>query len=115
MNDSESKSYLFRIATNVMRDRWRQREDSMESPAEQASPTPDLESAVDMRNALGELQPRERELLWLAYVEGANHEEIAQMTGLRATSIRTLLLRARHRLATLLQLRKHTENTPEER
>jgi RNA polymerase sigma-70 factor (ECF subfamily) len=41
--------------------------------------------------------------LWLAYVEGMSHAEIAEATGLRAMSVRLLLFRARRRAATLLQ------------
>jgi len=48
------------------------------------------------------LKPRERELLWLAYVEGMNHAEIAGATGLRVLSVRLLLFRARKRAAGLL-------------
>jgi RNA polymerase sigma-70 factor (ECF subfamily) len=44
-------------------------------------------------------------LLWLAYVEGANHKEIAKSTGLRAGSIRLLLFRARRKLADMLRHR----------
>jgi len=40
--------------------------------------------------------------LWLAYAEGSSHEEIAASLGLRAGSVRTLLFRARQRLAALL-------------
>lgn len=115
MNDVQRRSYLFRIATNLLRDRWRSREDIAQQPAEQAALAQDLESEIDLRNALGQLHPRQRQLLWLAYVEGASHAEIAQVTGLHAASIRTLLLRARRRLATLLQPWKRTVNTSEER
>ncbi len=51
---------------------------------------------------LRQLKPRERELLWLAYVEGMNHDEIAAATGLRPLSIRILLFRARRKAAQLL-------------
>jgi RNA polymerase sigma-70 factor (ECF subfamily) len=48
------------------------------------------------------LKPREREMLWLAYAEGASHREIAGMLGMRPASIKLLLFRARRRLAALL-------------
>jgi DNA-directed RNA polymerase specialized sigma24 family protein len=51
---------------------------------------------------LRRLKPRERQILWLAYVDGACHKEIAQAMGLRAGSVRPLLLRARHKLAGLI-------------
>jgi RNA polymerase sigma-70 factor (ECF subfamily) len=49
------------------------------------------------------LKPRERELLWLAYVEGMSHAEIAAATGLGAMSIRILLYRTRQKASTLLR------------
>jgi RNA polymerase sigma-70 factor (ECF subfamily) len=48
------------------------------------------------------LKPRARQLLWLAYVEGMSHAEIAAVTGLSALSIRLLLFRARRQAAGLL-------------
>jgi RNA polymerase sigma-70 factor (ECF subfamily) len=51
---------------------------------------------------MSRLAPVQRRLLWLAYAEGASHEEIADILGLRAGSVRTLLFRARKRLAALL-------------
>jgi len=104
MDQRQASSYLFRIATNLMCDRWRQvREDSLpESAVEAASPAPPLERRLGVRQAFGRLKPRERQLLWLAYVQGCNHQEIAHCTGLRAGSIRLLLFRARHKLAELI-------------
>ena len=52
---------------------------------------------------MGRLKPRERELLWLAYAEGASHKEIADMMGLRAGSVRLLLFRARQKMLKLLR------------
>jgi RNA polymerase sigma-70 factor, ECF subfamily len=104
MNASEHKSYLFRIASNLLHDRWRRRredpspDDFSETAA--SSMPPDLR--LEVRQAFQQLRPRERELLWLAYVEGSNHHEIADCTGLKAGSIRILLFRARRKLLNLL-------------
>jgi RNA polymerase sigma-70 factor (ECF subfamily) len=59
--------------------------------------------SIDMARTFSELKPRERALLWLAYVEGSEHDEIASSLGLKPKSIRVLLFRARHRLAGLLK------------
>jgi RNA polymerase sigma-70 factor (ECF subfamily) len=48
------------------------------------------------------LKPREREMLWLAYAQGSSHEEIAESLGVRKSSIKILLFRARRRLAAAL-------------
>jgi len=66
------------------------------------SPAPQFERRLSVRQAFERLKPRERQLLWLAYVEGSNHCEIADCTGLRAGSVRLLLFRARHKLAELI-------------
>jgi RNA polymerase sigma-70 factor (ECF subfamily) len=105
MDAAQSKSYLFRTASNLLRDRWRRRKEEPlpEDAAEVASMAPHPERSVQVRQAFRQLKPRERQLLWLAYVEGSNHKEIADFTGLRAGSIRLLLFRARRRLAGLIR------------
>jgi RNA polymerase sigma-70 factor, ECF subfamily len=104
MSRSDRRRYLFRIATNLLHDRWRKhKEDSLpDNLLEIGSRAPVLDSKLEMRRAFEQLKPRERELLWLAYVEGSSHNEIADYTGLRAGSIRMLLFRARRRLIDLL-------------
>jgi RNA polymerase sigma-70 factor (ECF subfamily) len=105
MDDRQSRSYLFQIATNLLRDRWRRprdeaRPDDIPEPASHEAP---LDRKLGMRQAFQRLKPRERQLLWLAYVEGSNHKEIAECTGLQAGSIRLLLFRARRKLAELIR------------
>ncbi len=104
MDETQTKSYLFRIAANLLRDRWRRSEDVAAPEAIEASGSgPDPELQTDMRRAFDQLKPRERQLLWLAYVEGANHKEIAGSTGLRTGSVKLLLFRARRKLANMLR------------
>ena len=103
MDDRQSRSYLFQIATNLLRDRWRRpREAVLEAAPEPVAHEPHLDLKLGMRQGFQRLKPRERQLLWLAYVEGSNHKEIANCTGLRTGSIRLLLFRARRRLAELI-------------
>ncbi len=104
MDETQTRSYLFRIAANLLRDRWRRSEDVAATQAIEASSSgPDPELQTDMRRAFEQLKPRERQLLWLAYVEGANHKEIADSTGLRTGSVKLLLFRARRKLANMLR------------
>jgi RNA polymerase sigma-70 factor, ECF subfamily len=113
MDEGQARSYLFRIATNLMRDKWRRhKEEPLEDDGpEPASQAPNQDAKLGLRQAFGRLKPRERQLLWLAYVEGSNHEEIAACTGLRAASIRLLLFRARRRLAELLRSEPAVRNS----
>ena len=106
------RSYLFRIATNLLRDHWRRPQITpIEDLPETALPvfmgrdTERMDSQALLGPALSRLKPRERQLLWLAYAEGCNHKEIAGITGLKSPSIRLLLFRARRKLARLLRQR----------
>lgn len=105
MDESSRQSYLFRIATNLLRDRWRRRKECAmpEDFPEPSSGTPQFDHQLALRQAFRHLKARERQLLWLAYVEGSNHKEIAEVTGLRHGSIRLLLFRARRKLANLIR------------
>jgi RNA polymerase sigma-70 factor (ECF subfamily) len=102
MDSGECKSYLYRIATNLVRDRWRRARETAAVVSSEARAV-DLDAAIDIRSALSMVTPRERELLWLAYVDGATHQEIADRTGLRSRSVRTLLLRARGKMVRILK------------
>lgn len=123
MDQEYMKNYLFRIGTNLLRDHWRQgklepmplnsgsaseRQDN--SPVKQvveAASSERTEQRInaqsDMGRVLEKMKPRERELLWLAYVEGSSHKEIAAIVGLKEQSIRTMLFRARNKMAVLLR------------
>ena len=104
LGDEELRRYIFRIAGNLMTDRWRraQREmswlDRLRGEPRAATVEPD--DAVS-REFAG-LKPRDRALLWLAYVEEHNHQEIAAALGLARGSVKVLLSRARSRLRRLL-------------
>lgn len=102
-----AKRYLFRIATNLLKDYWRRpKASSIEDMPEgvfanECSHGTDAQMMLEPR--LLQLRPRERQLLWLAHAEGYSHKEIAEIMGLRSPSIRLMLFRARHRLAELLK------------
>lgn len=102
------RRYLFRIATNLLRDHWRRpRAASIEEMPESLFARTDgqatLDSQLILGPALANMRPRDRQLLWLAHAEGYSHREIAEITGLAAASIRLLLFRARRKIARLLQ------------
>jgi RNA polymerase sigma-70 factor (ECF subfamily) len=103
---AEAKPYLFRIATNLLHDRWRKGEDTRWSEPAEVGFERDLDTQIDVCDLMQQLKPRERQLLWLAYVEGMTHSEIAKSIGLRAMSVRILLFRARHKAAELVGRRE---------
>jgi RNA polymerase sigma-70 factor (ECF subfamily) len=107
-DEDHRKNYLFRIATNALRDHFRRkRPETDEVPERDGSPGHDdaVHLRSDVGGAMSELSPNDRQMLWLAYVEGSSHEEIATALGLRAASIRSMLFRARQRLAEKLHNR----------
>jgi RNA polymerase sigma-70 factor (ECF subfamily) len=98
------KAFLFRIASNLLVDHWRQRKRDAEIVQNADSRvSPDISLRLDMERVFGQLSPQQRQLLWLAYVEEADHRQIAAILGLRERSIRVLLHRARAKLATALK------------
>jgi RNA polymerase sigma-70 factor (ECF subfamily) len=109
-SDDHRRHYLFRIATNLLLDaRRRPQPRFSELPGEADARAPRAADAgdeaicrADLSAAMGRLAPRDRALLWLAYAQGASHGEIAASTGLKASSVRQLLFRARRRLAALM-------------
>ena len=106
--EAHRKNYLFRIATNLLRDHWRAVQRHGETAIETADlPSQDHEIAnvplrSDLGRAMAKLKPRERQLLWLAYAEGASHREIAKSSGMKEASVRPLLFRARKRLLAII-------------
>ena len=115
MNESQTRSWLFRVATNLLHDRDRSRIDVIVPEMPERGSAPNLETRLNVRSTLRQLKPRERELLWLAYVEGMNHEEIAAATGLRPLSIKILLFRARRKAAHLLAPEGPAQPVPQKR
>jgi RNA polymerase sigma-70 factor (ECF subfamily) len=101
------RAFLFRIASRLLVDHWRRRSRERSRTDQRASaegtPGPDLPLRLDMARVFEQLSAQERQLMWLAYVEGADHREIAAALGLRERSVRVLLYRARHKLARLLR------------
>ena len=107
-SDAHRRNYLYRIATNLVHDQRRRpradREPLLEAEREAARDVPGgtegrAARRIDLARAMARMKPRERSMLWLAYAHGCSHEEIAQMLGLKTSSLKALLHRARQRLA----------------
>ena len=112
-SEAHRRNYLYRIATNLVRDAKRRPRPLFDAGVEMASVAApegsvDIEGRADVRRAFGRLKPRERALLWLAYAQGSSHHEIADVLGLKTGSIKLLLFRARRKLAAALQRRVTT-------
>ena len=104
-DETHRRNSLFLIATNLVRDSVRRRRDivPLEENASVDEHTAErTESRTDLTRAMNQLKPEQRALLSLAYGQGASHAEIADALGLKPASIKSLLFRARRRLAQLL-------------
>ena len=109
--DDHRRHYLVRIAANLVRDDHRRErarpevavaaDDALLDTASERQADRAVEK-LDLHRALSQLSPRERSLLWMAYVDGQSHEELAASHGVKRTSLKTLLHRARRRLQLLL-------------
>lgn len=101
--------YLFRIATNLLADAYRRRPpehvtltESHDRAGTASHCARAMEERADVARALATLAPRDRDMLWLAYADGASHAEIASHLGVARPSVKAMLSRARHRLAARL-------------
>jgi RNA polymerase sigma-70 factor (ECF subfamily) len=107
--EEKRKAYLYRVATNLVMDHQRALNRQRRwwhwaaRPDEAASAGLDVKS--DMRRLFGQIGTRERALLWLSYVEGAEHREIAERMHVNEKSVKVLLHRARRKMEAIL--RKH--------
>lgn len=104
-NDDHLRRYLFRTATNLAFDHFREtkKERGREVTAAGVREHESADLRHDMMRVFAELKPQERVLLWLAHVEESAHEEIAETLGLKTKSIKVLLFRARKKLGDLLK------------
>lgn len=104
------RNYLYRIATNLIRDHRRSRPiEPLPDDRELVAPEHSLDKARDIRRIFSRLKPRERDLLWLAYVEQFSHSEIATLLQAGTASIRPMLARARASFAAMLKKRGYGE------
>jgi RNA polymerase sigma-70 factor, ECF subfamily len=113
-SDDHRRNYLFRIATNLVRDHRRRFGRPERNVGEHRAE--DIPGGVeegdravrrlDLARAMQRMKPRERSLLWLAYAQGCSHQEIAEVLGVKKASLKSLLFRARKRLLGFLSTGK---------
>ena len=106
-NIHQVRSYLYKTALSLISDhgrevaRERRQREGWSAPAESEGPRHEL--TLDMERLFARLPRKQQTLLWLAYVEGASHREIAASLGMAEGSVRVVLYRARKKLAGMLQ------------
>ena len=104
-------TWLLVIARNLLidhlRDAGRTRVDGLDAVGLEAIPAPadqpSLGLDTELEQALGQLAPRERELIALRYGGDLTSGEIAEMTGLSAANVQQILSRSLRRMRTSLR------------
>jgi RNA polymerase sigma-70 factor (ECF subfamily) len=108
------RAWMFRVATNLIRDSARQEANRGRilagSIPPDPAPGPDtemdrIEAIREVRKSLEQLSPRDREILLLRH-EGLSYKEIAEVMDMSFTSVGTILARALRRFAAIF----HKEN-----
>ena len=103
-SETHRRNSLYCIATNLARDAKRRGRNihNVELEENVLPAARQSETSADLQRAMSQLKPAQRELLWLAYVQGFSHAEIAKALGTKVASVKQLLFRARRKLAELL-------------
>jgi len=101
---TETRGYLFRIASNAWIDRWRRERPA--APLDDAGPLPAPAAEVDsletrdaLKQVVERLSPRQRVVFLLTEAFGFTHGDVAGMVGLTTGAVKALRFRARERLA----------------
>lgn len=106
MGDLPRNGYLYKTATNLLRDRWRKlkREQKLWEMSDFSEHVhQNFNLPMDMATVFDHLSVQERAILWLAHVEEMSHQEIGAILGVREKSVRVMVFRARERAKELLQ------------
>jgi len=112
-DETHRRNYLYRIATNLARDQVRKHrhgydvalpgEGDPDQLRDDGTTAVRAHIRMDLGRAMSQLGAMQRQMLWLAYAQGSSHDEIAQVVGVNTGSVKSLLYRARRKLADLLR------------
>ena len=103
----QRKSYLYRTAANLITDYHRAQSRRRRwwelIPRRPEAIDPRAHLPTDLERLFLSIAAQERALLWLAYVEGSDHREIAAVLGVKEKSVKVLLYRARVKMEKILR------------
>ena len=112
-NEKHMQAYLYRIAYRLIIDKMRRikvekkafekERQAYRNDIQKKGPQSEVHFSLDMEKTFKKLKPKERMLLWLAYVEGYSYGEIAEMTETKENSLKVQLFRAREKLVKILK------------
>lgn len=98
-------AWVTTVAMNLIRSRWRRALAERRARDRAPEPAPILaadEEAMDLRRALADLPPRQREVTVLRYLLGHDVAGVAEILGVSQGTVKTSLHRARRTLAEAL-------------
>jgi len=117
LNDRHMKAYLYKIAFRLFIDQKRrikverkafeEEKQTFEKRLHSSGQESEILQAEDMEKTFKHLRPKNRILLWLAYVEGYSYKEIAELTGVKESSLKVQLFRAREELAKVIKRKEY--------
>lgn len=99
------KTYVAKMTLNLCRDVWRKNARGRARPDihQTAAPSAEREEIVALREALAKLPPLYREVLILKEMEQFSIAEVAEATGKREGTVKSLLHRGKKQLKELLE------------
>lgn len=96
------KAWLLRVTVNECRSLWRHRMRRNTLSLEDISEIPIKPVDREIWQVVMGLPPKYRDVIYLHYYEEYSAEEIAQITGTRASTVRSQLMRGREKLKGML-------------
>lgn len=97
------RTYVYRIAMNRIASEYRKQKERDPLPAEVPAPDGGDPAVVQqVRDALAQLEPHEREIVLLREYQGLSYDEIAQVLDVPVGTVRSRLFRAKMALRDLL-------------
>ena len=106
MEEQVRKAYLYRTATNLLRDHWRKQKRERKHWQKQnfsEAIHQNLDKPLDVSSIFEKLSAVDRATLWLAHVEQLSHREMADILGVKERSIKVILFRARAKARDLFE------------
>ncbi len=104
VSTSHQKAWLFRVAINICKNKLKSSWFKTEQLSEDYTMLTDFNDNENMIiGAINSLTVKYREVLFLFYYEGYSTMEIAKILNKKESTVRSLLLRARKKLKTILK------------
>lgn len=119
VNEHHLKSYLYKIAFRLIIDKKRKikvekrvfeaRKRELKENLYKDDRKNRTHVSMEMERTFRLLKPKERILLWLAYVEGYSYKEIAEITKCKENTVKVKVFNAKKKFAGILRKKRQTK------